>query len=215
MGLASARFVTQLLSSLLLLEIISCQEPPAWTSPRLHEVQSNSSAIKAAPVGTPTTTIIEFGDAYLGGIELYDVRIAVLDVVRGPKAWEMIENASASNPHPKPGLEYVLARVRFELSARNSPALYTYHVDETQFAAIAPDGQEFPPPELTAVPEPRVRETLKSGDSLEGWLVFLVPLRVSRPLMVFREDVGTVSHRGSSTWFQLYTRSGSGASAKP
>jgi hypothetical protein len=46
---------------------------------------------------------------------------------------------------------------------------------------------------------------LKPGDRLDGWLAFLVPKNLSNPLMVFREDVGEVSHRGGGTWFELYT----------
>ena len=206
MGLASARFVARLAVLALLFQV----SPQA----QARAAQSHAAAIDAHPVGTPTTIIIEFGEQYLGST-LYDARITVLEVERGDKAWALVKQASDSNPSPKPGDEYLLARVRFEFSARTSPAQDNYDLNETQFTATDSAGREFTAPALTACPEPRLNGILKPGDSLEGWLAFLVPQKVSKPLMVFREDVGQVSHRGGGTWFHLYTPSGSGASAKP
>jgi len=171
-------------------------------------------AAEAHPVGAPVTAIIEFGDQYLGS-ELYDAKMTVIQVVRGGKAWEIIQRASASNLPPKPGFVYLLARVRVEFSARTSPAHDSYNLDETQFTAMAPDSQEFGAPTLAASPRPRLKGTLKPGDSLEGWLVFLIPRQVSHPVMAFREDVGIVSHSGGGTFFQLYTRPISNGQAKP
>jgi hypothetical protein len=176
--------------------------------------QTHSSRIDAHPVGAPVTIIIEFGEQYLGS-ELYDAKISVLEVVRGEKAWDLVRQAGASNPAPKPGFDYLLARARFEFSARTSPSHYSYNLNETQFTATAADGQEFAAPSLTALPTPSLNGTLKPSDSLEGWLAFLVPRNVSKPLMIFREDVGVVSHTGSGTWFELYARSAAGAHAKP
>jgi hypothetical protein len=174
----------------------------------------SGAATEAHPVGAPVTAIIEFGDQYLGS-ELYDAKVTVLQVVRGGKAWEIVQQASASNLPPKPGFEYLLARVRVEFSARTSPAHDSYNLNEAQFAAMAPDSQEFDAPTLAVSPKPSLRGTLKPGDSLEGWLVFLVPQQVSQPVMVFREDVGVVSHTGGGTFFQLYARPVSSGPAKP
>jgi len=167
--------------------------------------QSNAAITDGHPVGVPVPIIIEFGEQYLGS-ELYDAKITVLAVVRGEKAWGIVQQASRSNPPPKSGFDYLLARVRVEFSSRTSPALDNYNLNETQFTATTPEGREFDAPILDAPPKPRLGGTLRPGDSVEGWLVFLVPQKVSRPLMVFREDVGTVSHRGGGTWFQLYAR---------
>jgi len=159
----------------------------------------------AYPVGAPVTAIIEFGDQYLGS-ELYNARITVLQLERGEKAWDIVRQASTRNLSPKPGFEYLLARVRFEFSARTLPAHDSYNVKPVQFTAMAPDGQEFDAPILAVSPKPSLSGTLKPGDALEGWLAFLVPQKLSKPLMVFREDVGVVSHSGGGTFFQLYAR---------
>jgi len=205
MGLASARSVARLAVLALLFQVSA--------SATLRGAQSHGATIDAHPVGTPTTIIIEFGEQYLGST-LYDARITVLEVERGDKARALVKQASDSNPSPKPGDEYLLARVRFEFSARTSPAQDNYDLNETQFIATDSAGREFTAPALAAYPEPRLNGTLKPGDSLEGWLAFLVPRKVGRLLMVFREDVGQVSHRGGGTWFQLYTRRDTTASAK-
>jgi len=168
--------------------------------------QTRPTAIDAHPLGAPVAMILEFGDQYLGGDELYDTKVTVLEIARGEKAWNIVRQASASNPAPKAGFEYLLARVRFEFSARTSPSHYNYNLNETQFAATSASGEEFDAPSLVEPPTPRLNGTVKPGESVEGWVAFLVPRNVSKPLMVFREDVGTVSHRGTGTWFQLYAR---------
>jgi hypothetical protein len=166
---------------------------------------SHLTGVVAHPVGAPANIIIEFGEQYLGA-ELYDAKITVLEIVRGEKARDAVKHASSANPPPEPRFDYLLARVRFEFSARTSPAPDNYHLNETQFTATDPQGREFASPELNQYPQPPLRGTLKPGDRLEGWLVLLVPQNAVRPLMIFREDVGEVSHRGSGTWFELYKR---------
>ena len=195
MGVASG-YISFCLASALLIFRFAAFAPTFAT-------QSTAATIDAHPVGAPVATIIEFGDEYLGS-ELYDAKMTVLAVVRGEKAWSIVEQASTSNPPPKPGFDYLLARVRVEFSSRTSPAHYSYHLNETQFTATAPAGQEFDAPTLAVPPKPNLSGTLRPGDAVEGWLVFQVPQKVSRPLMVFREDVGVVSHSGGGTWFQLY-----------
>jgi hypothetical protein len=167
--------------------------------------QRGTAVIDAHPIGQSVTAIIEFGEQYLGS-ELYDAKITVFQTIRGKKAWDMVRRASASNRAPKPGFEYLLARVRFAFSARTLPAHYSYKLNAVQFTATGPNGEEFDAPTLALPPKPDLRGTLKPGDSLEGWLVFLVPQSVSEPVMVFREDVGIVSHTGGGTWFELYER---------
>lgn len=207
MGIASGRTRVLLAAALLAFQFSTFAAAVAS--------QSRPATIDAHPIGVPVAMILEFGDQYLGGDELYDAKVTVLKIVRGEKAWEIIRQASPSNPASKPGFEYLLARVRFEFSARTSPSHYDYKLNETQFTATAASGEEFDAPSVAEPPMPRLNGTLKPGESLEGWVAFLVPRGVSRPLMVFREDVGTVSHRGSGTWFQLYARFAASGQAKP
>ncbi len=164
---------------------------------------ATSPADSAQPLGRTLSTIIIFGDQYDGGDELYDAKITVLQVVRGEKAWEMLKAISTSNPPPKAGLEYLLARVRFEFSARTSPSHYNYAIDETQFTAIRADGTAYAPASIAEQPMPDLQGTLKPGTSVEGWITFAVPKSDRQPLMLFRADVGSVIHEGGGSLFKL------------
>ena len=172
---------------------------------------ATSLADSAQPVGGTLSTIIIFGDQYDGGDELYDAKITVVQVVRGEKAWEMLRAISTSNPPAKAGLEYMLARVRFEFSARTSPSHYNYTIDETQFTAMRADGTAYAPASIVEQPMPDLHGTLKPGTSLEGWITFAVPKIDRRPLMLFRADVGSVIHEGSGSLFKLYADPQAGA----
>lgn len=167
-------------------------------------VAATSFADSAPPLGRTLSTIIIFGDQYDGGDELYDAKITVVQVVRGEKAWEMLKAVSTSNPPPKAHLEYLLARVRFEFSARTSPSHYKYTIDETQFTAMKADGTAYAAVSIAAEPMPDLQGTLKPGDSLEGWVTFTVPQADRQPLMLFRANVGSVTHEGGSSLFKLY-----------
>jgi hypothetical protein len=166
--------------------------------------QTRSAVAHAQPAGIPLNTIIIFGDQYNGGDELYDVRITVEQVVRGEKAWQLVRNAGDSNKPPSPGFEYLLARVRFEFAARTNSEHYSYTLDPAQFTAMSADDKPYASPALAEPPGPPLRATLHSGDSAKGWVEFLVPRGDHTPLMLFREDVGNLSHQGSGSIFKLY-----------
>ena len=167
-------------------------------------IAANSFADQAQPLGRTLSTIIIFGDQYDGGDELYDAKITVVQVARGEKAWEMLKAISTSNPPPKAGFEYLLARVRFEFSARTSPPHYNYTIDETQFTAMKADGISYAAASIAEEPMPDLQGTLKPGNSLEGWIAFVVPRSDRQPLMLFRANVGSVIHEGGSSLFKLY-----------
>ncbi len=169
-----------------------------------NAIAATSFTDQAQPLGRTLTTIIIFGDQYDGGDELYDAKITVVQVVRGEKAWEMLKAISTSNPPPKAGFEYLLARVRFEFSARTSPSHYNYTIDETQFTAINADGAAYAAAPIAEAPMPDLQGTLKPGDSLEGWITFIVPRANRQPLMLFHANVGSVIHEGSGSLFKLY-----------
>jgi hypothetical protein len=174
---------------------------------------ANSYAIA---VGTPLNTIVVFGDQYNGGDELYDVKITVAEVVRGEKARQMVKEASATNSPPATGMEYLLARVKFEFAARVRPEHYSYTLDPSQFSAMSAATAPYAPANLAVPVKPELRAILHSGDSVEGWVAFHVPRSDHTPLMMFREDVGSVIHQGDASFFKLYRENSSAnTKAKP
>jgi hypothetical protein len=158
----------------------------------------------ATAVGTPLHAILVFGDPYNGGDELYDARITVTEIVRGEKAWQMVTAASPTNTSPPAAMEYLLARVKFEFSARVRPEHYTYTLNPAQFSAMSSASAPYAKATLAASVQPELRATLRSGDSADAWVAFLVPRGDHTPLMLFREDVGSIIHEGSGSIFKLY-----------
>jgi hypothetical protein len=154
-----------------------------------------------APAGTAVAGIIECGEGYTSH-ELYDMKITVTQVLRGEEAWKRIKEAAGSNKPAAPGLEYILARVKFEYQARSIPGKCVHPLVPEQFMAYTAGGEDYKPA-LAVPPKPEMRKNLKSGDSLEGWLVFAVAKDDRAPLMSFSADAGGAVQHGEPKWFQL------------
>jgi hypothetical protein len=169
-----------------------------------HAQKGRPASSYAQAVGVPLRVIVVFGDQYNGGDELYDVRITVREVVRGEKAWQLVKAAGAGNMGPAGGLEYLVARVGFEFSARAQPHHYDYALDPAQFSAMSAATAPYASADLAAPLKPELRGLIHSGDSAQGWVAFLIPRGDHTPLMVFREDVGSVIHQGDASIFKLY-----------
>jgi hypothetical protein len=151
-----------------------------------------------ASIGTPVNSTLELGAAY-------DVKVTVLEVVRGKEALERIKAASASNKPPKAGHEFILARVAFELQARGAPADRTFELGRPfQFAALSADGREYEAVSPVA-PKPELGgKVLRSGDKFDGWVAFQVQQGDGKPIMAFDPASGGAMLRGRVLFFQLY-----------
>ncbi len=160
------------------------------------------SPSSAAPVGTPVVTMIECGEGYTSH-ELYDMTITVTKVVRGQKTRDLMEGAGGSNQAPEAGSEYVLARIRVKYLARGLPGNCNHELRPEQFTALSSDGREYKAPSVAA-PKQALSGSLHSGESLEGWVAFLVAKEDSKPLMTFTADPTGAAQHGGNIWFQLY-----------
>lgn len=160
-----------------------------------------SSPTLAAAAGTTLTGIIECGEGYTSH-ELYDMKITLLEVIRGEEAWKRIKDASPSNKPTEPGSEYILAHVRFEYFARGTPGLCVHQVIPEQFTAYSANGEDYKPA-LVVLPKPEMRKGLKSGESLEGWVAFMVAQQDKTPLMSYSADAGGAVQHGGDKWFLL------------
>jgi hypothetical protein len=130
------------------------------------------------------------------------MKITVLQVLRGEEAWKRIKEAAVSNKPAAAGLEYILARVKFEYQARSIPGKCIHPLVPEQFMAYSTSGEDYKPASVVP-PKPEMRKGLKSGDSLEGWLVFAVAKEDRAPLMSFTTDAGGAVQHGEPKWFQL------------
>jgi hypothetical protein len=142
----------------------------------------------------------------------YQVRITLLEIIRGDAAWQRVQNAAQSNPigpigrqvivhnnAPNVGFEYLLARVRFEYLAGPTPDS-TCRVAGSWFTAVSASGKDYGDPSLYVNPQPLIDSTLYPGASNEGWTTLMVAKDDLKPLLALARNYdGT-----GGIWFALY-----------
>ena len=160
-----------------------------------------SSPLAAASKGVTLTGIVECGQGYTSH-ELYDMKITLVEVIRGEDAWKRIKEANPSNKPAEPGFEYVLARVKFEYYARGTPGLCVHNLSPQQFSACSSDGQDYRIADVVS-PKPEMRKAMKSGEIVEGWIAFSVSQQDKEPLMTYSADQGGAIVHGGAKWFML------------
>ena len=153
------------------------------------------AADEATAIGATRTTSITIGEGYVTGTESVEARITVLEVLRGEKARELVGAANAANKAPETGMEYVAARIRFEFGTKGGPD-QSYGIRDEQFASVSENGRQYERPSVVQ-PKPELSGRLYPGDSLEGWVAFLVSVDDKKPLMTFGNNYNRV-------WFKLY-----------
>jgi hypothetical protein len=156
---------------------------------------------RSTPVGTgiALTTKVNLTGAAAGIIGgEYEVRLTLLEVIRGTEAWQRIYARNQFNDPPKPGFEYILAKVRFEYLTGATPDT-SYRISSVWFDAVSMGGKDYDGVSVVE-PDPAIGATLYPGASQEGWIVFLVAQGDTGPLMTLgRESDGT-----GGIWFKLY-----------
>ncbi len=186
---------TQLYCLLAVLIIVAASLSP------LPAQTPGSSPAAPASTGVTLTGIVECGQGYTSH-ELYDMKITLVEVIRGEEAWKRIKEASPSNKASEPGFEYVLARVKFEYYARGTPGLCIHNLNPQQFSACSSDGQDYQIAEV-APPKPELRKAMKSGETVEGWIAFSVSQQDKAPMMTYSADQGGAIQHGGVKWFLL------------
>ena len=168
--------------------------PTAWPQ--------ESSPTNPVAIGTPIKSMIELGSV---SANIYDITITNLEVIRGQEALTRIKTASASNPAPPAGMEYVLARVKFELKGRYVSDTMPMDIgkDPLQWIALRSDLTELAKPNVTA-PAPALVGRVEPGKAIEGWVAFTVEVGDAKPIMVFDPDTGGGTGRGRTEFFKLY-----------
>jgi hypothetical protein len=170
-------------------------------SPIAFAQAQGSSPSDPAPAGITVSGIIECGEGYTSH-ELYDMKITLLEVIRGEQAWKRLQEAGSSNRQPEAGTEYLLARIRYEYFARGVPGTCIHPLAPEEFTAYSKNGEDYKAVSV-APPKPELRKGLKSGDSLEGWLVFAVSKEDKAPLLLYSADSGGAVEHGGGKWFLL------------
>ena len=172
-----------------------------WVQSLAQAPGSGSSPFSPASVGVCIQSTI-FSGGSASSLEPYDAKITLLEIVRGQRAWDLIKQASPSNKPPIEGSEYVVARIRFEYSAKGVPGDKAWELTLGQFTALSSEGKQYETPSLV-LPKPELSGKLRSGDSIEGWRAFQVIREDAKPLMCFDPASGGGMVRGKVVWFQL------------
>jgi hypothetical protein len=159
------------------------------------------SLASAAALGQTAKGIIECGKGYTSH-ELYDVKITVLEVLRGDRATARLAAGVAA---PAANQEYLIARIRFQYFARGTPGDCCHELSWDQFIAYSKDGGEYEPA-ITLPPAPALEGKVCAGGSAEGWAIFQVAKNDKKPLAMFNAGVGGIEaiEHGGNLWFQLY-----------
>ena len=177
------------------------------TSDANESVIPGSSINSPAPVGVTVTTTVERGDAYLSP-EIYNVRITLLEILRGESARERVVSQGVNDRSPEIGFEYVLALIKFGYYQRGRrQGKEVYKLTEGQFAAVSADGkQEYNLPYISHQPQPPLIGRVFNHDtSYEGWVLLQVPTADKEPRLVFkRKHTEGVYGIWGYVWFKLY-----------
>jgi hypothetical protein len=169
-----------------------------------------SSQSRPAPVGVMIKTRIQLAGKQQPLFEMYNLSIAVLEILRGQEVWGRIKAEGVSDDPPKAGFDYVLARITFGYSrqSRVRSDAAPYAIKQGQFVAVSPDGKtEYETPPLIRQPQPQLIDVpFSAGDSREGWIVLQAPQGVKEPLLAFhREYSGDTRYAISGpVWFKLF-----------
>ena len=150
-----------------------------------------------APKGVPVTSIVQLGPMNTTN---YDITITLLETVRGKIALERLQTAA-----PKLGYEYLLAHIRFALQGRAVSDTSVFELGNSPFQWLAYssqlkqyEGVTVPPP------QPALQGRVRSGLSLDGWVVLAVEQNEHEPLLVFDPSAGGATGRGNILFFKLY-----------
>lgn len=128
----------------------------------------------------------------------YEVRITVLQIIRGATAWQRLYERNRFNDPPETGFEYILARVRFEYLTGPTPDT-AYSISPVWFDFVSSDGREYS--RVGNVdPDPDIRASIYPGASHEGWISFHVAQNDARPVMTY----GRFFDGTGGIWFKLY-----------
>ena len=174
-----------------LIVLVACSEKPA-SAPR-QKPGAGFSLSDAASIGTTVPTMVELSDMYVSP-ETYDLKVTVAEIIRGEKSREFLKKLDTSNGQAQPDSDYILARVRFEYNARGTPGDKPWELSGVQLTAFSEDGKPYASPSIVAS-RSGLKPSLRSGDTLECWLAFVVSKGDRKPVMTFNPG---------RAWFHLY-----------
>lgn len=169
------------------------ESPDVDESPFDAEPLPEGETSRLDPAPPETRVVVEFED--LG--ETFVATVAIVDAVRGQRAWEVVREASELNDPPPEDREYLLVAVHFELLSTPGPE-YSYVLSPLEFDLISAEGHDYQQWVPVAGLEPDIRRGLYETASHTGVVPFLV-VEDDEPVVAFGRD-----WRGrGGTWLEI------------
>lgn len=149
------------------------------------------SRTNPAPIGTAQTIHVE--DSVSGD---YTATITVTEVIRGDKAWEMLEEENMFNSAAPDGMEYVLAKVKVTVDKTEKERSVDFSTP--YFTCFSSNNKEYTKSSFAVTPSP-LSGSIYAGGTSEGYIDFLVDKSDTAPKIVYGIDY---AGRGG-IWFKL------------
>ena len=151
------------------------------------------SKANPAPVGWP----VRVAGRILGGNDATIHEIQTLAVVRGERAFEVLQTVNRFNPEPAEGMEYVLVfiRARYAKGPVDATDFFSYE----DFRTISGEGLSYVTPFFLWPAQPILASIMYPGAVVQGWTTWQVATDDPNPLLTFGLDL---DWRGNA-WFSL------------
>ena len=151
------------------------------------------SKANPAPVRWP----VRVAGRNLGGRDGTIHEIQTLAVIRGERAFEILQLVNQFNREPAEGMEYVLVLVRARYV--KGPANATDYFSYEDFRTISGEGLSYITPYFLWPAQPVLVSIMYPGAVIQGWTTWQVATDDPNPLLTFGLDL---SWRGNA-WFSL------------
>ena len=146
-----------------------------------------------APIGWP----VRVSGRILGGNDATIHEIQTLAVIRGERAFEILQLVNRFNREPAEGMEYVLALVRARYV--KGPVDATDYFSYEDFRTISGEGLSYITPFFLWPAQPVLASIMYPGGMVQGWTTWQVATDDPNPLLTFGLDL---DWRGNA-WFSL------------
>lgn len=172
--------------------VTSEEKITATPAPTSRPIPSSYSYSNPAPIGIVQRI------AYEDIFDKYTIEAKVSEIVRGNRAWQLIQTANMFNDAPKEGYEYILAKIYFNVLSIDEGK--QFNLNSVSFTLVSSIGKDYD--YLSVVdPDPTLSAKLYKDASNEGWASFIVAKNDLKPKLAF----GRKYDGSGGIWFKAYT----------
>ncbi|MDR3121991.1 MAG: hypothetical protein LBU58_11775 [Clostridiales bacterium] len=174
-------------------------DPKYTGQPVTPATQPLTALTKALTIDVDNSHYFETGNS---NCEQFSASVKVVEVVRGEAAATQIKKADSLNPSPPIGKEFILAWVRAKITDTKDDRILNFNDIRMNLHLYSSEGISLPPSNPAKLnPGIGPTSTAKTGDTLEGWVAFVVDKTDTAPRVQFGGDSAEGTGGG---WFALF-----------